>query len=270
VALLCALAACSGSPSAPGTPTSITVSSTGGHVFLGGTETFTATVALSNSTIQALTSGTWGTDAASVATVVATSGLVTGLASGEVTVFVDAQGLRGTKRIRVFPNYGGIWFGTYTPTACTQTGDFVAADPCTVSFGAGSVLEAALNFTQAGPAITGQTLLGSLFSDPLTASVAIDGSLTVETGGTITASDGILRINQNWQLTTTQAGQFGGTLMQTWTSPTLSGQLVVNATLQNFELSAQALSSIAPPETGRASSRYRTLEEAVRGLLHRR
>ena len=63
------LSACGGGgktgPSA--TPTSITVTSSGTSLVPGQTETFTATLTLSNGTTQPLTGGTWGSDAGAVA-----------------------------------------------------------------------------------------------------------------------------------------------------------------------------------------------------------
>src|SRR5688500_9636160 len=89
------LASCGGGgPTAPSL-TSITINSTSAFLMLGSTETFTATATMSDGTTQAVTGGTWGSDAGAVATVAATTGLVTTVGRGDVTIFVDSQGIRG-------------------------------------------------------------------------------------------------------------------------------------------------------------------------------
>src|SRR5215475_9369199 len=106
------VSACGSSNPAPApTPTvqSITINSPNTNIFLGAVEQMAASANLSNGTSQTPT-GTWGSDNAAVATVNAT-GLVTTVASGRATIFFESNGLRGTKAIRVLPNYGGRWDG---------------------------------------------------------------------------------------------------------------------------------------------------------------
>jgi hypothetical protein len=251
------------SPTAPSTPTatSIVVNSASTHVFLGNSETFTATVTLSNGTTQVLTGGTWSSDATGVATVVAGTGAVTAVASGEATIIVDAQGVRGTKRIRVVPSYQGIWFGTYTVNSCVQTGDFVDANLCGTTLIVGSnTLQAGLNLTQSIGAITGQTRLGGIFSDALTGTVNTDGTLSFQVGATVPTLT--TRVAQAWQLNITQAGRITGTVTQTWTDPALTGQMVVATTLNNFVPAAQALG-----ERPVISRSFGSLREAADVLL---
>jgi hypothetical protein len=256
--------ACSGSsPTAPPAPTatSITINSGAGHLFLGNSETFTATVTLSNGTTQALTGGAWSSDATPVATVVAGTGAVTAVSSGEVTIIVDAQGVRGTKRMRVLPSYQGIWFGTYTVNTCTQTGDFATADLCGDTFVLGTSLFAAINFfTQNGAALTAQTVLGSLYSDNLTATVSANGSLSFQVAATVPGTT--VRITQAWAVDITQPGRLTGTLTQTWTDPTLTGQTVVATTLSNFTPTGQAMA-----QRGAVGRSYNSLREAANALL---
>lgn len=251
------------SPTAPSTPTatSIVVGSASTHLYLGNSETFTATVTLSNGTTQALTGGTWSSDATGVATVVAGTGAVTAIGSGDVTLIVDAQGVRGTKRIRAVPSYQGIWFGTYTVNTCVQTGDFVDANLCGTTLIVGSnTLEAALNLTQSIAAISGQTRLGGIFSDTLTGTVGTDGSLSFQVGATLQGF--ATRITQAWQLNITQVGRMTGSLTQTWTDPALTGQMVVATTLNNFVPTGQALA-----QRGGISRSYGSLREAADAFL---
>ncbi len=109
VSLLVVFAVCGGkkSPTSPTpnpspTPSSVAVTSPNAAILVGQTEQMTAIVTLSDGTTRAGT-GTWGSDTPSVATV-SQSGLATGLAAGEATIYFDATGDgRGSKRLRVDP-----------------------------------------------------------------------------------------------------------------------------------------------------------------------
>lgn len=259
-----AMVGCGGSsPTAPATPTatSITVNSTSTHLLLGNSETFTATVTLSNGSTQTLTGGTWSSDATGVATVVAGTGAVTAVSSGEVTIIVDAQGVRGTKRMRVVPNYQAIWAGTYTVNTCVQTGDFVDADLCGTTLIVGSnTLQAGLNLSQNVAVITGQTRLGGLFSETLNGAISTNGSLSFQVGATLPGFT--TRVAQAWQINITQVGQMTGTVTQTWTDPVLTGQMVVTTTLNNVVPAGQAFA-----QRGVSGRSYGSLREAAEAFL---
>lgn len=259
------LGACGGkgSPTAS-TPTivSITVSSSGGTLVLGITETFTATAVMSNGTSQALVGGTWGTDAAAVATINPATGLVTSVATGDVTIFVDAQGVRGSKRITVVQSYTGIWSGKYNITACTQTGDFAspAINLCSI-LAVNQQPSVAFNLTQTGSTVTGQTALGSLVSSPFTTVAGPGGALTFQALNTLDT----LRITQAWQLNVTPAGQLAGTVVQTWTDVTLTGQAVVSGTLLPGVVKSAAGQAFDLPSDGT----IRSLADALAAVLRR-
>ncbi|HUR19521.1 MAG TPA: Ig-like domain-containing protein [Vicinamibacterales bacterium] len=241
------LASCGGGgPTTPSvTPTSITINSTSAFIVLGQTETFTATMAFSNGTTQAVSGGTWGSDAALVATVGAATGLVTSVRSGDVTIFVDAQGIRGTKKITIVPNYQGIWSGTYLVTSCTQTGGFVAVGLCPSVFPIGASLPVAFNLNQTGGNLSGQTALGGVVSSLFLTSASLGGGLVFQAVGQLPVTGppaANFRIDQAWQINMAVAGQMTGTVVQTWTEPTTTGNMVVGATLQSVtKTSAQPL-----------------------------
>ena len=226
------LSSCGGgkSPTTPTvTVTSITVTSSSGFLMVGQSETFTATLNMSNGTTQALsTGGTWGTDAPTVATVVATTGAVTSIRSGDVTIFVDAQGVRGTKRITIMPNYAGIWGGTYVVNNCTQTGQWPAViNGCGTVFTIGATLPVAFNLTQNGGTITGQTAIGTNISGQFSTTAIANGALSFNA----TYLSGTFSLAQAWQLNQAVAGQLTGSAVQTWTDSQLPGQMVVTTTL---------------------------------------
>jgi hypothetical protein len=222
------LSSCGGSngPTGP-TITSIMINSTSAFLMLGQTETFTATINFSNGTTQALTGGTWGSDATTVATVGAATGLVTTVRSGDVTIFVDAQGARGSKKITVVPNYAGIWAGSYVVNACTQTLGFITANLCGTTFTIGATLPVAFNLTQTGGTVSGQTAIGSIPSNQLSTTAVAGGGLVFQA----TAFFQTVRIDQAWQLNQANAGQLTGSAVQTWTEPSTTGQMVVTTTL---------------------------------------
>ena len=82
-------------PTTPDTPAmilqSITVYSSSDLLYIGTSETFTATATMSDGSTKAVIGGVWGGDNPSVATVEATTGQVTIVGSGMVNVFVDYQ-----------------------------------------------------------------------------------------------------------------------------------------------------------------------------------
>ena len=96
--ILCSISC--NSPTAPTLPTKVTVSSPNSTILVGQTEQMTAIVTLSDGTTTPGV-GTWGSDNMSVATV-NQSGLVMGIAPGEVTIYFDAtDNGRGTKKLSV-------------------------------------------------------------------------------------------------------------------------------------------------------------------------
>ena len=105
VGLTLVAVSCSGYNS-PSTPTAATTTLFSEHATLqlGDTEQVTATVVLSDGTRQTNPAGTWGSDNPTVATVGST-GLVTTVGLGDVTIFFDATSYsRGTKRFTVKNN----------------------------------------------------------------------------------------------------------------------------------------------------------------------
>lgn len=185
------------------TPTSIAVHSSGATLFLGANETFTATITFSDGSTASVTAGTWSTDAATIATVDST-GKVTGRASGSVTVIVDASGVRGTKTIRILPNYTGSWKGAYGIGNCRALGSmaFTCEDLDDVV-----PRQSTFVMTQTGDAVTGTWTMGFMTA-PITATVAGDGSLSFIS----IATSGTKRYTGTWHLTCTADGVFNGTV----------------------------------------------------------
>jgi hypothetical protein len=222
------LTSCGGNGVTTPTPvaTSITITSSNAYLVLGRTEVFAATIVFSDGTTRPLIEGTWGSDASSVATVDAASGLVTSRSAGEVTIFVDAHGARGSRRITVVPDYQGRWSGHYLLKSCFDSGDWATFFIFCENTGVGSKLPVAIQLTQSGGTITGQTTLYTLVSGPFTTTVLAGGGLAFRA----VYQDGTRRITQDWQVNN-QVGQLTGSFVQTWTDTTLSGNMVIEGML---------------------------------------
>jgi hypothetical protein len=227
---------------------------------VGATVQATALATMSNGTTSAITTG-FGGDAAAVATV-SSSGSVTGVSIGDVTVFVDYQGMRGTSRIHVLPNYSGIFIGTYTIDSCVDSGGVHDTGFCD-TFTVGRSLPIGLNNTQSNTltSVVGQFALGSLVGS---------ANGTVSNGGELTYSgvftSGTLKIDlQNLVATSPAVGQMAGHFTQLWTDTTLTGAGTLQCTLVGVVRTSGGAALAAMP--GGAPLR---LADAFRAALIRR
>jgi hypothetical protein len=198
-------------------------------MLVGASEVFTATATLSNGATQPVTTGTWGSDASQVAQVEAASGRVTGAGGGEATISVDFQGARGTKRIRVVPDYQGNWLGSYVVSSCSQTGGLAVGNPCGTLFSTNAALPLAFQFTQSADVLSGRTSLGQLLSDNLSSPIATNGSVLI----LVTATSSGTTWAESWNLISTQPGRISGTLRFVLTSNAFTGSVTVEANLIN-------------------------------------
>jgi len=228
--LLFSISCGSSSPAPAPTPTTtgIAVNSSGSQVFLGASEVFTATATLSNGTNTAVSSGTWSSDAPNVAPVDGT-GRVSGSASGSANISVDYQGKRGTKAIRVVPNYQGGWVGAYTVGSCTDTLQFLTTSFCNTVFPVSSVLPFGFAFSQTGTTLSGSTHLGGIASNFATAPVQNDGSVQLPA----VAIFGTTTFTETWNFNMPQPGRIAGTLHLVVTDSVVTGSSTMDATLSN-------------------------------------
>lgn len=206
-----------------------------------------ATATFSNGSTTPIASG-FGTDTPAVATVSSTGG-ITGVSIGDVTIFVDYQGQRASKRVRVLPGYGGTFVGSYMVNTCVGTGGFVSADPaedfCTV-FTSGLVLSIAMQSSQSTDltTLTGQFVLGNALGS---------GAGTISPAGVLTYSGAIAftgdtaRMDfRNFTATSPAPGRIAGSFEMVWTDSTVSGSGIVTCT--NLDLVRQS-AVLAPPST---------------------
>jgi hypothetical protein len=167
---------CGGSSTPPSpVATGVVIVAPEGVLYLGVTYTFTANGQLSNGTTNAA-AGTWGSDAPSVATVSST-GQVQIVGLGEATIFVDAQGMRGTRRIRSTVNYAGEIDGALRVTGCSQSGVFAQNDACDEASN-GTLFRFLGEFSQNGGNVVVATMdLVDWPAEPVTATVNGAGEL---------------------------------------------------------------------------------------------
>ena len=123
----------------------------------------------------------WGGDAPQVATVDQTTGRVTGVGTGRVTIWAENEGGRTTRLLRGLPSYAGSWRGNYTIQDCQSIGDFAAGGFCG-SFFRGQSLNTRYELSQTDDRVTGPFALGDLTGTFNPSTVAENGQLPM-TGG---------------------------------------------------------------------------------------
>lgn len=218
---------------------------------VGGGVQATATATFSNGLTSPVASG-FGTDTPSVATV-SSSGGVTGVSIGDATIFVDYQGKRASKRVRVLPSYSGVFVGTYAVGTCVATGGFFSTDPaanfCT-DFTPGRTLEIAEQNTQSADltTLTGLFALGRAQGNG-TGATSASGVLSYS--GTLLAGTNRMDF-RNFTATSPTPGRMAGTFDMVWTDSTVSGSGIVTCTNMDMTRQASALAAMANPLAVRA------------------
>jgi len=207
-----------GSPVKP-TPTAVSVSITPADDFIliGESVQFSASVSLSDGS-SSTQSGTWGSDAATVAAV-DTAGKVTALAWGKATIYVDVQNHRGTRLVTVMPNFKGEWHGGIVLDKCRQNGDFATTNFCSAAeVGDSDTIE--LHVTQNRTTLLGTIDLGGYSSD-LNGTVADNGTMTLT--ATLPLEEGGLLTIKNWAARSDTPGAMTGTFMLEWSATGVTG-----------------------------------------------
>jgi hypothetical protein len=213
------------------TPVTLTLSGPESPYFIGSNYTFTASVQ----------GATWGNDAPSIVTI--NNGTMTGLASGNVTIWADARGQRATKLLRVMPNYGGSWSGSYTVASCVETGQIAAVHFCRDEFRPGRPLRAYANITQNNANVSATMSLGDTDLRAANGVISMGGDLHLAASKT---EDGVT-LNTTWDLTSKTAGQLKGSVNFTISSTEGTGYIQVighNIDAARDSASAQGLRGV--------------------------
>lgn len=250
-------------PTSPDIPAlilqSITVISSSDFLYIGTSETFTATATMSDGSTKTVIGGVWSGDNPSVATVGASTGQVDIVGSGMVNIFVNYEGKRGSKAIRGLPNYQGTWSGSYVITSCSATGDFLLGGFCSI-FSVGTVLPIELNLIQEEDRVEGRFLLGDLGADAI-GPIETDGHLVLT--GSVTSDPFSIEVAMLLQSTT--PGQITGNLIQGWLGTGWSGSAMLEVSIQ--DLNRISTMTMALPAGRRLINP--TLRDMLRAMLRR-
>jgi hypothetical protein len=216
-------------PSTVGTITGITL--TVNPPGVGTSSSALATVSLSTGTTVPVLSG-FASDTPSVATIT-TAGVMTGVSIGDVTISIDYQGFKASKKVRVLPNYGGTFLGTYTFDACTDTGGYTGGNSCASilpTYPLGTTFQIGLSNTQSADltSMTGQFLLGQLLGNSA-GTVSSTGDLTY-TGSIVSSSTWRMDF-QNFTGGSPSVGHIGGHFQAVWTDTASPGSSVWSCTI---------------------------------------
>jgi len=231
------------------------INTTTDMVYIGQRVTFSATG----------TGVTWGGDNASVATVDATTGAVTGVATGKVTIWAQNTGGRATRLLTVIPSFNGKWTGSYSVNDCQSSGDFAAEDFCGM-FYRGEILSMGFDLSQARDQVTGAFTLGDL-AGTLSSSVVNGGDGSLPLIGSFKSSDGVTVQLQNLRATSPSPGTMKGAFDQVWsfTGAVGTGRLVCEIRDVTRTSGAPSLRSLLPDPNAPAL----TLEQMIRAVRRR-
>jgi len=224
-----------GGPSGTLVATALTISPATDLIKINGSEAFALSAAMSDGSSRAV-SGTWASDAATVATV-DSSGRVTGRGAGDATISGDAQGLRATRRLRVVPDYQGDWRGGWAIASCTADGDWARAEICQ-ALPTGALSAFRLTVTQTRDTVSGNVDFDE-FPGPVQGIIRSSGEL--ELSGAFSVSDPELTLDatiSDWQSVTTDNQRMTGRFTLSLRTNGLQGTIRLGGDLRNVNKSA--------------------------------
>ena len=204
----------------------------------------------------------WGGDAPHVATVDQTTGRVTGVGTGRVTIWAENEGGRTTRLLRGLPSYAGSWRGNYTIQDCQSIGDFAAGGFCG-SFFRGQSLNTRYELSQTDDRVTGTFALGDLTGTFNPSTVAENGQLPM-TGGL--SSGGTSVTIENLRFESATPGVITGQFEQLWGFSGLSGWGRIYCRIETVTRTAGGPSF---GFTAPSSAEPLSLEEMIRRVLRR-
>ena len=272
VAGLVCLAGCGGDDSprdtGPGpapspTPTGITIAPGTAFLRVNQSETFTATMTMSNGSTQPA-QPTWQSDNTTVLTFEGT-GTARGRSNGTATIIASSQGLSAARLIRVTPDFQGTWAGDYQISRCDATKEYRDADFCHSEdgFAPGRLLPIAFTFTHERESASGTVTLGQL-EGPASGTIDANGQLAGSGNVTFT-SEGVTGLFAIAPLTlTSQGDRLQGRMTVTLTVPGVPGQGVFDADLRTVTRQAASATTLSVgPNT------FGSLREALRAIRQR-
>lgn len=201
----------------------------------------------------------WGGDAPSVATIDQTTGRVTGVGSGRVTIWADNAGGRTTRLLRGLPSFGGSWQGNYVTEGCTQNGIFAILNSCR-DLPNGESRSMNLTFSQTDERVaSGSIAFGSLTGTTSATTVSEEGQIRLTATISPLAGNPVRVVAENIVLNSPSAGNIQGSLEQVWSTTTASGTMRVFTRVANLTRTSGGPSLLAAPPANAT-----TLEDLIR------
>lgn len=260
--------ACGGgkSPTAPAAGPSITginvTFPAGGTIYIGAAPQLQALETLSDGTTRSV-AASWSSDTPAVATVTAT-GVVAAIGAGEATITADANGRRGTLRVRVYPNFNGTWAGGESITSCDDSGVFEGScnDP---DLTPGTVLyQHDSRYTQTDAAVTATIDLGDGVAATGPGTVAVDGELQLVSAARAMPEDPVVKIDiEGLRFRSDTRARLTGTYTARFTAPGLPGNTILTLRLESVDRIAAVASTQRAARNG-----GRTLGSRITLLRH--
>jgi hypothetical protein len=201
---------------------------------------FTATATRLDGSNTAVTQ--WSTDTASVMSVDAASGLATGVAAGGATLSASYEGVVQTRLIRVVPDYGGVWSGSFRVTSCSDSGNYAEAKWCEAAMS--RVIPLMLSLTQTRDAVAGTITIDD-HTGTTVGPIAENGQITLS-GAAVSGSSTMTIVS--WSTNSGSPGWMAGTFSISTSSSSLSGNALMNCELTTMtkEATAPAVGLRAP------------------------
>jgi hypothetical protein len=196
-------ASCSDSGSGPSGATTAIAVTLPSVLRVGETAQATAIATTSGGAGKPLSVG-WKSDSPLVATVNNT-GLVSGLSNGLANIFIDADGVAGTKSLRVVPDYQGQWAGGFTTSAATPFPSDAYQHMC-AGYVPPTTLLLTMTLTQTGQSVNGQFIVTGLVSSSFVSLVDGDGGINIRASNTTNP----FQYDFTWRMTApVTSGTFG-------------------------------------------------------------
>jgi len=219
-------------PTTSPTTTAVTVSVPAGTtVFIGSAVQLSAQETLNNGTTRPAQNPVWSSSNPAVATVSA-SGVVTGVAAGEVTISARATAV-GTLVIRVYPSFGGTWDGPQVARSCVDAGVWsgICQDPDFLVIGEQFLFHATM--TQADASVDAVIDLGGGTTVSATGQVSVDGELQLPATAALPENPPLVTTIENWRSRSDVLRVLTGTYDLVFTSPDPNDIVRIGLELQN-------------------------------------
>ena len=255
------LAACGGNsnPHSPSVEPSVTVSFPGGPLFISSSTQFEARETLRDGTTRLASSVGWSSDRPNVASV-SPLGVVTAVSAGEATISADANGVRGSLTIRVFPSFAGDWAGRETAVTCVDSGELTGF--CSLSRIVGDVFLHSSSLTQSLASVTAVFRTNDDQRATMTGSITIDGELQLSSAQALPPDPEFDLHVENWKTRSDTPSRMTGAYDAVVNVPGLTGSARVGVRLDN--VSRVSMVTAASARGGHSGS---TLRSRIRAGL---